>query len=164
MPNPATLTELFAAHAGPLVLYARQRLDRSLAEEVVQEAFVRLMSQRMEPRNAKAWLYRTVRNEAISQHRSRTRREQRERVAAPKESWFEPDDGGEIDGAAAREAVQTLPSEQREAIVLRIWGQLTLKEIAAVSGSSTSTVFDQYRAGLRALRKKLEVPCKTNEA
>ncbi|MDB5293880.1 MAG: hypothetical protein JWL69_5121, partial [Phycisphaerales bacterium] len=37
------------------------------------------------------------------------------------------------------------------------------KEAAAVMGCSISTVFDQYRAGLQALRKRMGAPCKTSE-
>jgi RNA polymerase sigma factor (sigma-70 family) len=130
---------------------------------VVQEAYVRLMDQRKLPVNPRAWLYCAVRNGAISQFRAKGRRRRREQFAAPSELWFEPDAGHWIDGAAARSAMLDLPKSQREIIALRLWGQLTLKEIAQVTGSSTSGVFDQYRAGLNALRKAMGVTCKTED-
>jgi RNA polymerase sigma-70 factor (ECF subfamily) len=154
---------LFAAHAARLVLYARQWLDRSVAEDVVQEAFIRLLEQRKHLENPKAWLYRTVRNGAISQLRSHRRRLEREHNSAADELWFEPHGNHWLDGASARAALEALPHAQREVIVLRIWGQMTLKEVAAVSGSTTSTVFDQYRAGLVALRKSMGVSCNRND-
>jgi DNA-directed RNA polymerase specialized sigma24 family protein len=43
--------------------------------------------------------------------------------------------------------------------VLRIWGQMTLKEVAAITGASISTVFDQYRAGITALRERMGESC-----
>lgn len=150
---------LFAAHAAALVLYARQWLDRALAEDVVQETFIRLLQQRRLPDNPKAWLYRAVRNGAISQFRSQQRRYQREQESANEELWFEPESGHWLDGAAAKTALEALPAAQREVIMLRIWGQMTLKEVAAVTGSTTSTVFDQYRAGLTTLRKAMGVSC-----
>jgi len=151
--------QLFDAHAARLVLYARQWLDRAAAEDVVQEVYLRLLSQRTPPQNVKAWLYRAVRNEAISQQRSSQRRKQREQKSAETEVWFEPDQGTWIDGASAKAALQSLPDAQREVILLRIWGQMTLKEIAQITGSSTSSVFDQYRAGLKALREAMRVEC-----
>jgi len=163
MIDRATLSKLFADHAAPLVLYARQWLDRGLAEDVVQEAYIRLMGQRKLPANPRAWLYCTVRNGAISQFRAQSRRLRREQATAPNETWFEAEAGQWIDGMAARSAMLDLPESQREIIALRLWGQLTLNEIAEVTGSSTSGVFDQYRAGLNALRKAMGVTCKTED-
>ena len=154
--------QLFAAHAARLVLYARQWLDRAAAEDVVQEVYLRLLAQRNAPDNVKAWLYRAVRNEAISQQRSSNRRRQREQRSAETEVWFEPDQATWIDGASAKAAMEALPDVQREIIVLRIWGQMTLKEIAQITGSSTSSVFDQYRAGLKALREAMGVECRND--
>ena len=60
----------FDAHAASLILYARQWLDRSAAEDAVQEVFLRLLALRgREPANVRAWLFASVRNEAISQQR-----------------------------------------------------------------------------------------------
>jgi RNA polymerase sigma factor (sigma-70 family) len=164
MIDAAQLAQWFEAHCAPLTLYARQWLDRSAAEDVVQEVYVRLASQRTAPANVKAWLFTAVRNEAISQGRSAHRRRKRERnVPGAREEWFEPAAADLLDGAAAREAMQSLPAAQREVIVLRIWGQMTLKEAAAVMGCPVSTVYDLYRAGLKALRERMSASCKTNK-
>jgi len=163
MLDPADLAQWFEAHAPPLVLYARQWLDRSASEDAVQEVFVRLMLQRQPPQNVRAWLYRAVRNEAISRGRSERRRDQRERRRAGSERWFDVEPAESLDAAAAEVALKDLPPGQRETIVLRVWGGMTLAEVAAVTGSPVSTVFDQYQAGLRAVRQKMGVPCKTKE-
>jgi RNA polymerase sigma-70 factor (ECF subfamily) len=155
------LSKLFHAHVAQLTLYARQWLDAGAAEDVVQEAYIKLMSQKIEPANAKGWLFTTVRNEAISQTRSLMRRRRHEQGDA-RSQWFERTDGDAMDATAATEALQSLPAAQREVIVLRIWGQMTLKEAAEITGSSTSTLFDQYRAGLTALRQRMGVPCQNN--
>src|SRR4051812_17219659 len=97
------LSQLFDAHAAPLALYARQWLDRAGAEDVVQEAYLRLLSQIAEPVNVKAWLFTTVRNEAISQTRSSARRRRREQDR-PRDDLFESDRAEMLDGAAAAEA------------------------------------------------------------
>jgi len=162
MLDPAELTGWFEAHAAPLVFYARQWLDRGAAEDVVQEAFVRLMLQTRPPGSVKAWLYRTVRNEAISLWRSTRRRHDRERERAVPEIFFEPHHGDPIDAEAAAAALRQLPESQREVMVLRIWGAMTLKEISLLIGSPLSTVFHHYQEGLRVLREKMGVSCQTN--
>jgi DNA-directed RNA polymerase specialized sigma24 family protein len=59
------LSRLLDEHGAALVLYAQQ-WSRS-REDVVQDAFIQLMKQRPPPLNAGGWLYRVVRNGAISQ-------------------------------------------------------------------------------------------------
>ena len=159
MIDPADVTEWFEAHAAALVLYAGQWLTGGLAEDAVQEVFVRLMAQARPPDNVKAWLFRAVRNEAISRWRSSRRTADRERRLAAPEKWFEPSGADPIDAKTAARAIQELPEEQREAVVLRIWGGMTLQEISGLTGSPISTVFHHYREGLRAVREKMGVPC-----
>ena len=71
-----------------------------------------------------------------------------------------PDDA--LDAAAAASALNTLPPDQREAVVLRIWSGLTLAEVAGVTGVAVSTAFARYRAGLAEVRRAMESStCKT---
>jgi len=72
--DPAGLSGWFDAYGRALVLYARQWLTVEPAEDVVQEVFVRLLSQRRAPVNVKSWLFRSVRNAAVSRLRSEHRR------------------------------------------------------------------------------------------
>ena len=146
MDDPEALIGWFEAHAAGLVLYARQWLDRAAAEDAVQEAFVRLTLQPRPPDNVKAWLYRTVRNEAI----------------AARETFFAPSSDDALDAKAAAAALHRLPAAQREIVVLRIWGQLTLAEISRLTATPVSTVFHQYQRGLNALREMMGTPC-TNQ-
>ncbi len=154
---------IFDAHARALVLYARQWLDDGGARDAVQEAFVRLLRREDSPPNMLAWLYRTVRSAAIDSLRSEQRRQRREReVAAQRSMWFEPRPENAIDAAAAQTALATVPEKQREVVVLRLWSGLTLAEIAEACEASVSTIFGRYRAGLAAVRKRLEqtsTPC-----
>ena len=155
--SPHELAPLIDAHAGPLVLYARQWSDSP--EDVVQEAFVGLLRLRREPANAAAWLYRAVRHRAIDAGRSDRRRRSREQRATPAQRWFvEP----ESDGLIAEEAVNALtelPDDQREVIVARLWGGLTFEEIAELCGSSVSTAHRRYEGGLASLRQLMGVSC-----
>ncbi|MGV3533859.1 MAG: sigma factor-like helix-turn-helix DNA-binding protein, partial [Chthoniobacteraceae bacterium] len=52
-----------------------------------------------------------------------------------------------------------LPDEQREVVVLRIWGELTFAQVAETVGVSINTVAARYRYGLEALRKHLHPTC-----
>ena len=69
-PRAESLEELFAALESPLLSYAlRLAGDRGVAEDIVQEAFMRLHAQFEEVREPRRWLYRTVHNLALNQRR-----------------------------------------------------------------------------------------------
>lgn len=153
------LTQLLDEHGGALVLYAQQWCDTP--EDVVQEAFLRLARQKAAPANVVGWLYRVVRNEAISASRAQRRRARHERAAAGRaEPWFNPSERARLDAHAATRALEQLPVEQREIIVARLWGGLSLEEVAQLTGASTSTVHRRYHAGLAALRERLGARCR----
>ena len=156
--SPETLTRLFNAHGGALVLYARQWC--ATPEDVVQEAFLLLARQSATPENAAGWLYRVVRNGAISALRSAGRRRRRETaVAHHGEPWFHPAEDSRLDAVAAAQALERLPLAEREVVVARIWGGLSFEEIAGLTGTATSTVHRRYQAGLAALRERLGLTC-----
>ncbi len=158
--TPELLGHLMDKHAAALMLYGRQWC--SAPEDVVQEAFIKLMSQPAVPDNLVHWLYRVVRNGALTAARSARRRAHHEMVAAAQvPGWFSPSEGLGLDAQAATAALQTLPLEQREVIVARLWGGLTFEQIAELTGSSSSTTHRWYLAGLSALRERLKTPCRT---
>src|ERR1051326_7068159 len=65
--EPDTIEELFAALESPLLSYAlRLTGEGSVAEDVVQEAFMKLHEQFAEVREPRRWLYRTVHNLALN--------------------------------------------------------------------------------------------------
>ena len=160
--DPAKMGSWFDAYAGRLVLYARQWLEAQWAEDVVQDVFIRLMAQSREPENPKSWLFAAVRNAAISAFRSESARRNRERkVAGASNEWFESHPADLLDAAAAQSALTKLAAKEREVIVLRIWGELTLGEIGEIIGMPLSSVHDCYRGGIASLRQILESTCKT---
>lgn len=160
--DPADLAAWYDAYAPALVLYARQWVAPGAADDVVQDAFVQLIAQRRRPGNVKAWLFTVTRNAAISQLRSRRRRELRERAqAAARPEPFEARPEDLIDAQAAQAALASLPPDQREAIVLRIWGGLTLEEASVIMGQPRTTVFRRYRQGLAGIRERIGSSCQT---
>ena len=159
--DPEHLGFLIDGHSAALVLFARQWC--AAPEDVVQEAFIKLVRQNPLPRQPVAWLYTTVRNGAISQGRSERRRHSHEnRAAELAPAWFAPaDDPAKLDAEAAALALAQLPIDQREVIVAHLWGGLTFEQIAAMSAGSAATIWRRYAAGLTALRERLRIPCPT---
>jgi len=155
--SPPDVARLIDGHAAALVLYARQWCDAP--EDVVQEAFLKLVRQGRPPQDAIAWLYRVVRNGALDAAKRERRRQRRESEAARPVRWFvEPEVDG-LDAETAVAAVQRLPADQREVIVARHWGELNFEQIAEVAGCSASTAFRRYTAGVETLRQQLGVSC-----
>ena len=154
---PHELGRLVDGRGPALILYARQWCHSP--EDVVQDAFLKLVALHPPPRNAVAWLYRVVRNAAIDAGKADLRRKRRESATIHPGRWFvEPAVDG-LDAEAAVAALQRLPVEEREAIVARLWGGLSFEQIAEAAGCSASTAFRRFSAGIDALRKELGVPC-----
>jgi RNA polymerase sigma-70 factor (ECF subfamily) len=151
--EPTVLAALYRQHAPALRLYARQW--GGSAEDLVQNAFVRLAQQAPPPDRIVPWLYRVVRNEALSTHRSATRRRKREEKVSAAEAWFNAaDDRLDIDDATR--LLADLPLELREVIVARLWGGQTFEDIARLVGCSLPTAHRRYQTGLAQLRERLE--------
>ena len=73
-PEWATIEQVFAALESPLLAYARRLLgDFGVAEDVVQDAFMKLHSQFHQVRTPQPWLYRTVHNLAVDHQRRASR-------------------------------------------------------------------------------------------
>jgi len=148
------IVELVRTKLPALVLFARQWKHDS-AEDVVQEAFLRLMRLAEPPQDPVAWLFAVVRNGSNHHLRVQKRRKCRENISlAEKKPWFSPAEG---ENELVAE-LQSLPLDCRTVIVAKIWGNLTFEQIAAMLGSSKSSVHRKYSEALALLRKKLEEP------
>ena len=156
--DPELLGRLVDQHAAALVLYARQWCD--VPEDVVQDAFVKLVAQRRPPENPAAWLYGVVRNTARQASRSDQRRRRHEATAAGRApAWLTAPDGSALDAEEAAAALRSLPIDQREVIVAHLWGGLTFEQVGALAGCSSSTAHRLYGTGLTALRERLGDRC-----
>jgi RNA polymerase sigma-70 factor, ECF subfamily len=156
---------LFERHRRPLYGYLRVRLlDHALAEDVVQESFVALARHmdRIDPRRGvSAWLFRVARNRAIDLLRKRGHEDTAtpERLAgmlagtpAPDGSAPEQMADRERD-AALRAALNALPEVERDVLLMRFFGGLRFREIAAALRRPVSTVLWLSRRGLARLRQ-----------
>lgn len=160
--DPELLERLLNQHAAALELFARQWTPAP--EDCVQEAFLELVRQRPTPDNITAWLYRVVRNRAISASRSSRRRRKHEAAAAlESRGWFAPARVELVDEETLSRALSLLADQHREVIVARIWGGLSFEQISEVVGTSVSSAHRRYHAGLRELRERLGISWLTNK-
>ncbi len=148
-----------------LVLAFYRTGHREDALDIVQEAFVRMYAvlPKWKPRASLfTWLYRVIVNLAFDRARARVRAGEvsLEKLPPPADHRRGRDPRvsleGKETGKRIRKAVSTLPEGQRDVFVLRHYGGLKLKEIAAARGCSTGAVKANLFQALRKLRRELE--------
>jgi RNA polymerase sigma-70 factor (ECF subfamily) len=162
-PGPELLGQLLDGHLPALTLLARRWCGAP--EDVVQEAFFELARQREWPKDPAAWLYRVVRNGAISAGQAETRRRRHETAAAAiARGWFADSPDVTIDAQAAAAALANLDRERRDVIVAHVWGGLSFSQIAEVLDSSTSAVHRKYQSGLATLRDLIGEVCRPTDS
>lgn len=150
------------SHGAQLLLFARQRTRTyEDAEDLVQVAILR--SWRSNPEclcPEMGLVIRAICWGAIDQGRRETRRQGRETeyqrvVEVNMGSFFEADFESQERAHMVQEALQDLDSDQRDVILLKVWGEMTAVEIAEALDLSANTVASRYRYGLRTLKKRL---------
>lgn len=166
MPNQSAHSawqQCYRELAPKLLLYARQWTPCTAdAEDVVQTAFVRFWKRNpTASREHYPLLYAAVRTSALDLLRREERRVIRENhpdsgLPVEGRAFFEnpPQDDGLAPLATSK--LLELPVEQREVIVLKLWGDLTFQQIAETTGAPLNTVSARYRYGLAKLRAEFE--------
>jgi RNA polymerase sigma-70 factor (ECF subfamily) len=121
---------------------------------MVQQVFSRVLRGGIVIRGAPvAYLCRAIRNAVLNHRRTRSREVKLDEHST---GWLEAPRGFEEMGLAIEKALQCLPEEQREVVVLRVWGQLSFHEIAETLEAPPNTVASRYRYGLAKLRNILQ--------
>ena len=155
-----TVEGLFRAEYRSLVRLAALLVgDRATSEEIVQDAFVKLQlgfDRVRDPAKAPAWLRSAVLNGARSQLRKRGVRRRHLEVVPPPLPDAEASAVAGDDHRRVIAALRTLPTRQREALVLRFYADLSEAETAAAMGVSTGSVKTHVHRGLAALAPVLE--------
>ncbi|GAC1314722.1 MAG: sigma-70 family RNA polymerase sigma factor [Acidimicrobiales bacterium] len=155
------LAEAFRRHAGAVYALARRVLgDGTLAEEVVQEVFLKLWSapDRYDPARGslRSFLLAQSHGRAVDLLRSNSSRRRREEREAAQSADAGYDIEREVwDLAVAdqlQEAVKLLPPEERKAIELAYFGGHTYREVATMLSQPEGTVKSRIRSGLKRLR------------
>lgn len=123
--------------------------SRDAADDIVHEAFARLLDRDVEPDNPGGYLRRIVVNLARDHHRRAARLRVPRRTSAA-DVVLPP----AVDETWA--AVQRLPAAQRTAVVLRYYADLPYAEIAAAMGCPTGTAKSHVHRGIARLREVLD--------
>ena len=146
---------LYASRGAELLLYGRALgLSHAESEDVIHEVFVSLFRLNETPRDPAHYLLRAFRHRALNHRRSLLRRLKREWESI---RWFERSSDESEKERAAMRCLETLPVEQREVIVLKIWHEYTFEQIGGLLELSPNTVAGRYRYGLQKLRTCLRI-------
>ena len=151
LPGRETIEELFAALESPLLGYAyRCAGERELAEDVVQEAFMKLHAQFAQVAKPRQWLYRTVHNLALNRRRDARKTVPLEPDPETEYSFaVEPSDPAlppdaqmlRLEGIGlVRISLETLDARSRELVHLKFHDDLSYREIAGRTGLTAGNV------------------------
>ncbi len=166
---------LFSLYRGPVYAYlVRTTGDRHLAEDLLQDVFLRLIQnveRYTESGRFEAWLFRIAANRVRDWAR---RRVKSERVGAVGQTDDESRGPSVVDRPVEappevrlvrREqtrlleaAMATLEPDERQVLMLRHYGDLSFREIADIMGSPLGTVLARSHRALLKLREKLRRP------
>lgn len=148
---------LYVRYAEDVIRYVTSFVrDHHEAEDITQNVFTKLMAVigKYEQRDVPfdAWILRVARNAALDHLRAKRPVPTEElRIPDPSSAGCSPDEAGE----AFREALDELPKDQREVLILRHIVGLSPVEIAATLEKTESSVHGLHHRGRRALRASL---------
>lgn len=151
--------ELWQAQAGRILAYARRRTDEETAGEVVSGTFLVAWRRRGDiPADALPWLYGVARRVLADERRSQHRQARvAERLGRDPGSESPPDVSARVaDHDAVVRALEGLGTNDREALLLIAWEQLTPGEAATAMGCSAPTFVVRLHRARRRLRRRIE--------
>lgn len=145
-------------HTRSLLRVARRltlnRGERDAAEDLVQETMLaawRGFRQFRSGTNARAWLFRIL----INAVHSRGRKLRAMPVTAPITEYDFPVEAGVLTGMEIAQALDELPSEQKEVLLLGVVEGFTSQEMAGILSIPIGTVMSRMSRGRQALRHVL---------
>jgi RNA polymerase sigma-70 factor (ECF subfamily) len=169
--EPVDIESAVKCYQSPLLRYAARMLhgQHDLAQDLVQEAFVRLHKQIQGNGNkplqdAKPWLYRVLHNLIIDNARLSKRSETvRRELAITPASGADPQSSDALDNMVQQEAadhalavLNELPADQKQILLLKIIEGFTHRQIADIINKTPGHVGYQLTQGLKALTQKLK--------
>jgi RNA polymerase sigma factor (sigma-70 family) len=163
-PKAETIEELFSALESPLLNYAlRLSGELSVAEDLVQEAFMKLHAQFEQVREPRRWLYRTVHNLALNQRRAagkiislNARVEENESSDATDPQPLPDEQIARLEGIGlVRLGLEVLDERSREVLRLKFTENLSYKEISARTGLKIGHVGYLLHHALKTMAEEL---------
>ena len=153
-------------YEGALIRYASRILrDTNAAQDVVQEAFIRLFrnwKETLEPSSQlSSWLYRVTHNCAVDYLRKQTRRRNLHQRHAEEQAGHVPPDRGRgfrISESAERaaRALKTLSLREQQLVILKVYEEKTYREIAEITGLSVGNVGYILHHAMKKLAKAMK--------
>ena len=145
------LRAFYETYSRELFAYALSiTADEACAEDAVHDAFSAVLSGGELPREIRPYLFRCVRNAAIDTRRHAARE-------ARKCSLFAAETEEKHLRAQVDEVLHMMAGDERECVVLKVFGGLTFREISEVLHEPAGTVAARYWRALERIRKQLEI-------
>jgi RNA polymerase sigma-70 factor (ECF subfamily) len=158
------LAEAYRRHAGAAFgLACRLLNDKAIAEEILQEVFLRLWNRPerfdAERGSLRSYLLAQTHGRSVDLLRSDTSRRRREERDARESPAISDDIEREVIDLTVAEQVQgavaSLPEDERKAVELAYFGGHTYRQVAVLLGAPEGTVKSRIRSGLRRMRQEL---------
>jgi RNA polymerase sigma-70 factor (ECF subfamily) len=165
LPGWETIEQLFAALESPLLGYALRLADgRAVAEDIVQEAFMKLHAQFDQVREPRQWLYRTVHNLALNHRRDTAKLVSLNSPASEPSDLSDATDPQPLPDeqiarwegiGLVRLSLEALDARSRELIRLKFNDELSYKEISERTGLTVGHVGYLLHHALKAIAAEL---------
>ncbi len=165
--STSEVEQLLAEYQGPLIRYAYRLVhDRQIAEDVVQEAFLRFVRRPLEygePRQRVAWFYRVTHNLCVDWLKRESKRSDiYERIRRQTSEGDTPTGVISIDKWQYLEGLLGQLNEKQKHVMLLFFQEgLSYKEIAEVTGFSMSNVGMLLHRGLKKMREMMDAEGRT---
>ena len=156
-------------HGARLLMYARQQTRTEAdAEDLLQTALVQLVRTvengkfRMSAAQWSAYVISCIRRDACDLYRADRRRRTSAAEAAEVSPqvhedtpWLTSAEDAEHDRQCLEKALRAMRPDYAEVVVLRVWEDLSFREIAEILGEPLPTIASRYRAAMQILRQQL---------
>lgn len=154
----AELTALFQERKEQLFIAAIAIThDRSAAEDAVADAMLAISQLERAPDDLQAYFFRTVRNKALHASKASSRFDSDSQL----ENFIDTSAKSPQQKIFVKEMLtllESLPIEQQQVLIMKLFGDLTFGEIALITATNSNTVASWYRRGLASLKEKIHEP------